>query len=235
MLRVSRQPGGRPEVFYSLQGEGPSAGAPSVFLRLATCNLACAWCDTKYTWDWANYDYGREVVNLDAEEVEERIRAFGCSRLIITGGEPLLQQADLAPLAASLKNDGFQLEVETNGTVEPMADLERTVDQWNVSPKLASSGNSKDRREQRQALEALARLPNAYFKFVVTEPGDIAEVCALRDAYELPGKRIILMPEGITAENIQARSPWVAEACAREGFRFSTRLHILLWGDQRGR
>lgn len=235
MLRVSRHPDGRPEVFYSLQGEGPSTGAPSVFLRLATCNLACAWCDTKYTWDWANYRYDREVVNLDAEEVEERIRAFGCSRLIITGGEPLLQQAELAPLAASLKKDGFQLEVETNGTVAPLADLERHVDQWNVSPKLASSGNARERREQRQALEVLGRLPNAYFKFVVTDPGDVAEVCALRDAYGLPGKRIILMPEGVTAESIQGRSPWVAEACAREGFRFSTRLHILLWGDQRGR
>ncbi len=235
MLRVSRQPDGRPEVFYSLQGEGPNTGAPSVFLRLATCNLACTWCDTKYTWDWANYDYGREVVNLDLNEVEERIRAFGCGRLIITGGEPLLQQTELAPVAASLKNDGFQLEVETNGTIAPLADLERDVDQWNVSPKLESSGNPKDRREQRQALEVIARLPNAYFKFVVTQPDDVAEVCALRDAYGLPRKRIILMPEGVTAESIQARSPWVAEACAMEGFRFSTRLHILLWGDQRGR
>ena len=235
MLRVSRRPDGRPEVFYSLQGEGPNTGAPSVFLRLATCNLACAWCDTKYTWDWATYDYNREVMNLHANEVEERIRAFGCSRLIITGGEPLLQQAELAPMAASLKKDGFQLEVETNGTIAPLANLERDVDQWNVSPKLESSGNPRDRREQRQALDALARLPNAYFKFVVTQPEDVTEVCALRDAYGLPGKRIILMPEGVTAESIKDRSPWVAEACAKEGFRFSTRLHILLWGDQRGR
>ena len=174
-------------------------------------------------------------MNLHANEVEERIRAFGCSRLIITGGEPLLQQAELAPLAASLNKDGFQLEVETNGTVAPLEDLERDVDQWNVSPKLESSGNPKDRREQRQALDALARMPNAYFKFVVTEPGDVAEICALRDAYGLPGKRIILMPEGVTPESIRDRSPWVAEACAMEGFRFSTRLHILLWGDQRGR
>lgn len=235
MLRVSRQPDGRPEVFYSLQGEGPNMGAPSVFLRLATCNLACTWCDTKYTWDWTNYDYGREVVNLHAQEVEERIRAFGCGRLIVTGGEPLLQQAELAPLAASLNKDGFQLEVETNGTIAPLEDLERDVDQWNVSPKLESSGNPRDRREQRQALEVMARLPNAYFKFVVTHPEDVGEVCALRDAYGLPGQRIILMPEGVTEEGIQARSQWVAEACAMEGFRFSTRLHILLWGDQRGR
>ena len=235
MLRVSMQPNGQPEVFYSLQGEGINTGAPSVFLRLATCNLACAWCDTKYTWDWANYDYDQEVVNSEPQQVEEHIRKFECRHLIITGGEPLLQQAELAPLAASLKKDGYFLEIETNGTVAPQADLERLVDQWNVSPKLESSGNPRERRDQRQAMDALARLSNAYFKFVVAEPEDVAEVCALRDAYGLPGRRIILMPEGVTAGSIQSRSPWVADACAKEGFRFSTRLHILLWGDQRGR
>jgi len=66
-------------------------------------------------------------------------------------------------------------------------------------------------------------------------PDDVAEVCALRDKYGLPGERIILMPEGRAKEVINSRSAWVSEACVREGFRFSTRLHILLWGDERGR
>ena len=56
-------------------------GVPSVFLRLATCNLACSWCDTKYTWDWQNFDYQTEVVELDRDEVQRRIRAFNCSPL----------------------------------------------------------------------------------------------------------------------------------------------------------
>ena len=103
MLKVSRMPSGEPEIFRSLQGEGITAGAPSVFLRLATCNLSCTWCDTKYTWDWERYDFKQEVVSLSSTEVEGRVVSFDCPRLVITGGEPLLQQKELAPLATSLK------------------------------------------------------------------------------------------------------------------------------------
>ena len=235
MLRVSKQPNGKPEVFYSLQGEGPNTGVPSVFLRLATCNLACTWCDTKYTWDWEHYDYALEVESLETSQVEARILSFECRRLIITGGEPLLQQRELASLVASLKEQDFQFEVETNGTIVPQPELVRDIDQWNVSPKLATSGNTEERRDQRQAMDALSRLPNAYFKFVVTDSSDVDEVCALRDQYGLFNQRIILMPEGTTKGDIERRSPWVSEACVKEGFQFSTRLHILLWGDKRGR
>ena len=111
MLKVSRQPSGEPEIFHSIQGEGVSAGTPTVFLRLATCNLACTWCDTRYTWDWRNFDYADGVVEMDLDEVERRVRAFDRPRLVITGGEPLLQQAVLAPLVASLAGQGFYCEV----------------------------------------------------------------------------------------------------------------------------
>ena len=235
MLRVSRQPSGKPEIFYSLQGEGVTAGAPSVFLRLATCNLTCTWCDTKYTWDWQSYDYAQEVVSMEVEDVEERVLAFGCPRLVITGGEPLLQQSALAPLASSLKNRGFYCEVETNGTLIPRDELVGSVSQWNVSPKLDNSGNQRERREVPEALEAFRDLDTAYFKFVVVEPEDVEEVCLLADRYDIPPRRVILMPEGVTSQTLETRGRWVAQACADRGFRFSTRLHILLWGDQRGR
>lgn len=235
MLRVSRQSNGEPEVFYSLQGEGATIGSPSVFLRLATCNLACTWCDTKYTWDWANFDYAQEVVSLEAPQLEERILGFACPNLVITGGEPLLQQSELVPLVTSLKSCGMRFEVETNGTIAPVPELARDIDQWNVSPKLANSGNPSERREEPSVLKAFQALPNAYFKFVVAAPGDVDEVCGFRDRHGLSNQRIILMPEGQTAEALSSRSGWVSEACIREGFRFSTRLHILLWGDERGR
>lgn len=235
MLKVSRKPSGEPEVFYSLQGEGASIGTPTVFLRLALCNLTCTWCDTRYTWDWKRYDFKREVMALPAVELEQRILEFGCPHLVITGGEPLMQQQKLAPLALSLQQRGFYIEVETNGTLAPSAAMIAAVSQWNVSPKLTNSGNSPQRREVPQALAAFRDLSNAYFKFVLVEPADLEEVCRLVDTYSLPPQRTILMPEGTTPEAITARSKWVAQACAERGFRFSTRLHILLWGNERGR
>ena len=105
-------------------------GVPSVFLRLATCNLTCHWCDTKYTWDWRNFDYQTEVMELDPEAIKGLIQAFNCSHVVITGGEPLLQQAELEPLVESLADDGHTFEVETNGTIVPTPVMVKHVGQY---------------------------------------------------------------------------------------------------------
>ena len=235
MLKVSRRSGGEPEIFHSIQGEGVSMGVPSVFLRLATCNLACRWCDTKYTWDWQNFDYQTEVVELDRDEVQRRIRAFNCSHVVITGGEPLLQQADLVPLVESLSADGYTFEVETNGTIIPNQGMLRHIGQWNVSPKLRTSGNTSKGREIPLALKAFAPLHNAYCKCVSTGESDVDEVCALRDRYKLDPDRVLRMAEGGAPDDLGKKRSWQPEACSEHGFRFTTRLHILLWGDERGR
>lgn len=210
-------------------------GVPSVFLRLATCNLSCAWCDTKYTWDWENFSYETEVVELEPSEIQQKIQAFHCSHVVITGGEPMLQQAELAPLVSSLADEGYTFEVETNGTIGPSKEMLHHIGQWNVSPKLRTSGNTPDASQIASALNAFAEIPEAYFKFVITGEADIAEVCALRDEYGLNAGRILLMPEGRTPDALNRKSSWLTEACVEHGFRFTTRLHIILWGDERGR
>jgi organic radical activating enzyme len=78
-------------------------------------------------------------------------------------------------------------------------------------------------------------LPNAYFKFVLVDPADTDEVCDIVRRFGLPRDRVILMPEGVTPDGVSTRGKWVADLSERHGFRFSTRLHILLWGDERGR
>ncbi len=234
-LRVSRMASGEPEIFRSIQGEGVTAGTPSLFLRLATCNLACSWCDTAYTWDWRRYDYAREVVALSQEAVRERLLELGCRHLVVTGGEPLLQQRALAPLLSDLRGLGFYCEVETNGTLAPDREMAEAVSQWNVSPKLANSGNGRARREVPEALDAFRALPNAYFKFVVVDRADVDELSELAERHGIPTDRVLLMPEGTDAGTLRRRGAWLAEVCAERGLRFSTRLHILLWGDERGR
>lgn len=235
MLKVAMMAGGGPEVFASIQGEGVSAGVPSVFLRLSLCNLRCTWCDTKYTWDWEHYQPQEQIISLDTGELVAAIVAKAARNVVITGGEPLQQRRALIPLVEALKARGRRIEVETNGTLMPNTELKVLVDQWNLSPKLANSGNPVEEREAPAALRWFATQPNAYFKFVIAEAGDLHEVRDLVARYQVPRDRVLLMPEGTEPSTILERGRWLVERCVEEGFRFTTRQHILLWGDERGR
>lgn len=238
MLKLSRLPNGEPEIFSSIQGEGVTCGLPSIFVRLALCNLRCRWCDTRYTWDWAHYDLEASIITLDPTEVASRALRQAAGRIhnvVLTGGEPLLQKSGLGRLATGLKANGLRIEVETNGTIEPDRTLAALVDQWNVSPKLASSGNGCEEREVAGPLAWFAAEHNAYFKLVVVEPGDLEEVDRMARRYGVPADRVVLMPEGVNTEEIARRSGWLVERCVQSGYRFSTRLHILLWGNERAR
>ena len=107
------------------------------------------------------------------------------------------------------------------------------VAQWNVSVKLAGSGVPEAKRINPEAIREFLRL-GAWWKFVVVDAGDVAEVLRLAERFAIPRERILLMPEGVRREEILERSPWVWEECKRYGFRFSPRLHILLRGPKRG-
>ncbi len=147
----------------------------------------------------------------------------------------MMQQDILAPLALSLKERGFYIEVETNGTLAPNKDMAHAVSQWNVSPKLGNSGVDAAKQEVTGSLTAFATSEKAYFKFVLSQPADVEEVLTLVDLYEIQQQRVILMPQGTTRKAIEEGSQWVADLCTKHGFRFSSRMHILLWGDKRGR
>jgi 7-carboxy-7-deazaguanine synthase len=213
------------EVFYSIQGEGATAGQPAIFVRLQGCSVGCGWCDTKYSWDPAA---GREVT-LPA--LLDEVAAFPCRRVVVTGGEPL-ESPLFAPLVVALSARGDTVEVETSGTLAPPAEAPASI-QWNVSVKLAGSGVAEARRINADAIRAfLGR--DAWWKLVVSEPGQIGEVLRLTERFALPHERVLLQPEGLRPEELAARSPWLVEACKAHGFRFSPRLHVLIWGARRG-
>ena len=224
-----------PEIFASLQGEGPSAGRPSVFVRLSNCNLACGWCDTAYTWRFAGpgaFERKANQLTLSEDDTAVRILALAGNRLVVTGGEPLLQASALAKLLAFLP--AMHVEIETNGTVAPPPALDALVHQYNVSPKLAHSGNPAHLALIPERLAAFAADPRAFFKFVVATPGDVSEVLALAQTYAIPRERLFVMPEGTASATLRTRSRWLADICVREGLRLSDRLHIHLYGDTRG-
>ncbi|QZH73841.1 MAG: 7-carboxy-7-deazaguanine synthase QueE [Erythrobacter sp.] len=242
MLTLATQSPGEPEIFASLQGEGPSAGMPVAFLRMSRCNLACVWCDTDYTWHFEGDDrphrsgetHDRRANQLELEEadVAARIAALGQNRLVITGGEPLLQAGRLAAMLEHLPD--IAVEIETNGTVAPPARLDVRVDQYNVSPKLAHSGNPAELALKPQMLDHWASDPRAWFKFVIAQPADVEEVLALVEWHRVPRNRVFLMPEGTDSATLREREQWLAPLCLEHGFRMSDRLHIHLYGDTRG-
>jgi 7-carboxy-7-deazaguanine synthase len=235
-------------MFCSLQGEGIFAGTPCIFLRLSTCNLKCSWCDTKYTWDWENYDRDREVKEISIEEIVNKIFGFShINHVVITGGEPLLQQDRLVLLLKLLKSKGkkesrfsfHHVEIETNGTIIPINEIIDYVDQWNISPKTSNS-NNKERginleRFYEKSLSFYANLKNVIFKFVIDELDDMNEIWQLIQKYNLPKERIILMPQATTKEILLEKSNWIKEYAKRNHFTFSSRLQVLLWDNQRGK
>ena len=222
------------EIFESIQGEGNNAGKSAVFLRTAECNLKCVWCDTKYTWDWKNYDYSKEVNEMSIKEVRQSLEQFRIRHLVITGGEPLMQQDDLAELVTFLKPE-FYVEVETNGTILPNNALSTLVDQWNVSPKTKNSGNPLDMCEVNECYTFFSKKKNCYFKYVVESEEDLIEINQLISKYNLEKDRVLLMTQAITKEEILAKEKNVFTLSKKNSLGFSPRLHVMKWGSQRGK
>lgn len=241
-LILATQAPGEAEIFASLQGEGPSAGKPVAFVRLSRCNLACVWCDTAYTWHFEGdnrphrsgdtYERKANQVTLEPAEVARRIAELGQQRLVITGGEPLLQSSQLADMLEKLPD--MAVEVETNGTVDPVARFDIRVEQYNVSPKLAHSGNSADLALPEKMLDRWATDPRAAFKFVIAQASDVDEVDALARKHAILPRRIWLMAEGTDSATLREREQWLAPLCIERGYNLSDRLHIHLFGDTRG-
>ncbi len=222
------------EIFYSLQGEGILAGVPSVFVRTSGCNLRCKWCDTPYT------SWRPEGEETSIDQIVNTVARFGAAHVVVTGGEPMIAP-EIASLTRILHAIGQHVTIETAGTV--LATV--TADLMSISPKLANS-TPFDREDGRWAAQhnrlryqpdVLRRLMAAYeyqMKFVVAEPDDLAEIDEILHETGASRSHVVLMPEGTRAEVVRERGLWLAEICKRTGFRYSPRLHIDLWGDQRG-
>ena len=224
------------EVFYSIQGEGVTTGVPAVFVRLTACNLLCkseSWvCDTLEVWK-----RGKKTAFADilCDDYLERLKEG--AHLVVTGGEPLLQQERLVEYLHWLDIEiggSLVVEVETNGTIVPIYPLVRRVKQWNVSPKLGNSGEHYDKRYVPLAIRALCNTRRAWFKFVLTQRAEYEEI--LQDyapMQDFDMERVILMPAGETQAELDVTRPAVIELARDQGHRYSDRLHIVAWNKKR--
>lgn len=229
------------EKFRSIQGEGASQGAPAVFVRLMRCNLSCSFCDTPYTWDFERYSFEDETTEQTEAELVEWIERESVGRLIWTGGEPLIQQKAIARCLHLLDEradlagrEREVVEVETNLTVRPIPELLARVDQWNLSPKLASSGQGLRERRKPELFQLFAANERAFFKFVVLDAADCEEMETCISEFQLARSRVILMPEARTPEQLRERQAQVAEMALSLRVRFSSRVHLELFGGKRG-
>ena len=221
------------EVFGpTFQGEGPSTGRRAMFVRLGRCNLDCRWCDTPYTWDWSRFDPAVELHRRTVGDVLGQLDRINAPLLVVTGGEPLLQQRALVPLVEGAAARGWRVEVETNGTLAPTARLSAVVDQWNVSPKLANSGIELSRRWQPAAVRELAATGRAVGKFVVEHGGELDEVAELATAGNLTD--VWILPQVTDAVSLGRQMRALAADVLARGWNLSGRMHIELWGNARG-
>ncbi|MFI6519881.1 7-carboxy-7-deazaguanine synthase QueE [Spirillospora sp. NPDC050679] len=220
----------------TVQGEGPAAGRTAWFVRLGGCNLSCSWCDSAYTWDSSRYTLREEIRHTPAGEIAASVPDGAL--VILTGGEPLLQQETEGwhELLILLRARGCVLHVETNGTIAPTATTRELVETFVVSPKLSNAG--RHRGHQNAALHrgwaAAARAGQAHLKVVCATAADVGAARALAVAHHWPAGQVWVMPLGVTAAELDERWRVVAEAAAQHGINATHRLHVLAWGDERG-
>jgi len=226
-------------MFYSMQGEGASAGVPSYFIRLQGCNLDCGYCDTTEVW--------KRGVKMENPEVEARIQEegqlinllTGRTHLIWTGGEPAMphhQEAIGSFLGYLREKYGVEVvrtiynEIETNGTQMFVDGILSDFNQINCSPKLASSGEPRKKRIVPDALNQIIQNSSAYFKFVIRNEHDILEM--ERDfiqPFDIYKPKVILMPEVTKLEDLPSRTMELFELGKKHNYRVMPRLQILAW------
>ena len=221
------------ELFHTIQGEGQLIGVPSVFFRTSYCNLRCVWCDTPYT-SWKPEDR-----NISVAESVDAISQYRCKHVVITGGEPFIQARELMELCCELDKRGHHITIETNATLFAAVPAHLI----SMSPKLRNSNPSTDnrffKRHERGRIrpDVIRKFLDQYpcqVKFVVDTPEDLAEIQALQTEVNIPAETILLMPQGTTPAMLRQKQEWLVDLCKENGYRYSPRVHVDIWGDKRG-
>ncbi|MEW7989062.1 MAG: 7-carboxy-7-deazaguanine synthase QueE [Candidatus Thiodiazotropha sp.] len=206
------------EIFLSLQGEGRSAGFPTVFIRLTGCPLRCDYCDTRYAFS------GGELLSL--EQILQQVDALRAGYVCVTGGEPLAQKGCL-PLLSALCDAGYRVSLETSGALDIVGVDERVTRVMD----LKTPGSGEMERNRMANLDALRTADQV--KFVITDRADYEWSREQMERFRLARKCEVLFSPAQDRIDPAALADWMVED--RLEARLQLQLHKLLWGDQAGR
>lgn len=230
----------------TVQGEGPSVGQLCTFIRLGTCSLRCVWCDTAYTWRFTDkyphvsnivYDPKEELHPMTYKQILDKLLPLNPPMIIISGGEPMLQAEKLGiliPFLISHIDALTRIEIETAGTIFSNKLVDLPYLYFNVSPKLANSGNPKDLRYKPDVLEQFVYDSQSIFKFVVCNEFDFDEIEEIVKEVKIPRHRIYVMPEGISSEVQTGRMQFLVDEVIKRRWNLTPRLHVMIWQNRRG-
>jgi len=210
MLRVT-------EIFRSIQGESTHAGRPCAFVRLTGCPMRCVWCDSEYTFT------GGEYLTLD--DVLNKVRAFNCKLVEVTGGEPLAQR-EAFTLVEKLCDEGFEVLIETGGFVstEGLDSRARII----LDVKCPGSGESE--RNHWPNLERI-RTDKDEVKFVIMNFEDWKYALGIIEKYELDHRaKAVLVSPAWGEVDLKSMADWIA-ASGRD-IRMQLQLHKYIWGPE---
>ena len=205
------------EIFFSIQGESSFQGLPCVFVRLTGCNLRCSWCDTEYSFT------GGETLSVD--EVMARVRAYPCTLVEITGGEPLLQKGARS-LADKLLAENYTVLCETSGErdidIMPLG-VKRIVDLKAPGSDEAHSNRWENLKQLRDGDE---------IKIVIKDRVDFDWAMKLVDEHRLVEKVPVLFSPVYGVLDAELLAQWILET--GQAIRFNNQLHKQIWGERQG-
>jgi len=216
------------ELYKSVQGESSFAGLPCIFVRLAGCNLRCAWCDSEYT-----FTGGKPFTE---DEIVRQIEALTpCSLIEFTGGEPMLQARELLPLMNRLLTDGYTVMIETSGE-RPLVDVPRAVHKI-VDVKCPGAGSAANSFRM-ENLDALTKNDEVKFVLASREDYEFARAFILEHDLNTKAGGVLLSPAFVktpspqrTADNMALNPRLIVEWMMVDGLdaRLSLQIHKFIW------
>ena len=226
------------EHFYSIQGEGPTAGHPALFMRFQKCNLHCE--SDQWVCDTLEQMKHRYNFDLEKDVIKDWGKLDRTNRIIFTGGEPMMYQSQIAEIIDFITQSGRlaytpNIEIETNGTQLISEHLKGMEIQFNCSPKLSNSGNSKQMRYNLAALNRIANTKGSIFKFVIATEQDRDELLSDFDwLFKYYSDKIWLMPAGLSRSQQWLSAPVVAQLAMDLNVKLALRNHIMIWDTKKG-